>query len=155
MHILIRGPCVEARSGTWPVFRQHKTLRSNFVIDPKQPLTWPQWAERGERRKQAHVHTHTQTHANKRCTQMVAQDTICFCWLAPRQLIKHGVGKKFIPAKPISKQMWLIIQIWIYPFLFIPIPWDRTTLTLVQHTPTSRPRVVTAHGMFALLLIEF
>lgn len=124
-------------------------IRSSHLPD----LNEPSVANDGNRR--TYTHTHTQTHANKRCTQMVAQDTICFCWLAPRQLIKHGVGKKFIPAKPISKQMWLIIQIWIYPFLFIPIPWDRTTLTLVQHTPTSRPRVVTAHGMFALLLIEF
>ena len=59
---------------------------------------------------------------------MVAQDTICFCWLAPGPLIKHGVGETFIQRNPSpNKALCLIIHTWIHPYLLwfsTCVPWD-------------------------------
>lgn len=53
---------------------------------------------------QTHIFvTHTNTQEEK-YTQMVAQETICFCWLSPRPLIKHGVAETFFPVELVSKQ---------------------------------------------------
>lgn len=97
---------------------------------------------------QRHTFGCTQTLCKGKYTQMVAQDTICFCWLAPRPLIKHGVGETVIADEAISKQDFDFIHICSFLFLHL------CTLGL-GHVEFAFPGVVMAHGMFTCLLIEF
>ncbi len=84
---------------------------------------------------------------------MVAQDTICFSWLAPQPLIKHGVGETFIPDKPISKQGFVLNNTDLN--LSISLLFLLLCVLGLGHVGLYPPRVATARRMFTFLLIEF
>lgn len=84
---------------------------------------------------------------------MVAQDTICLCWLAARLLIKHGVGETFIQDEPITKHGFVVNNTDMNLSISLLLrPCAHVGFGRVEFGP---PGVATAHGMFTFLLIEF
>lgn len=99
-------------------------------------------------------HACIKTCAEEKYTQMVAQKTLCFCWLAPRPLIIHGVAETFIPSSPISKQSSVsnkrVTNVSI-SFRFHHL----SALGSGRVKSCPPPGLATDHGMFAFFIIEF
>lgn len=96
---------MDERSGPWLIAPQNKLFYYHLKIHELHALTWTQQVQLTEVSSHKHTfcraHTHTQ---EEKYTQMVAQETICFCWLSPRPLIKHGVAETLFPVELVSKQ---------------------------------------------------
>lgn len=131
------------------------TIRASAFIywDPK-PVGLPD-LNGCESQKQACRNTHVirHAHAREKYTQMVAQKTICFCWLAPWPLIKHGVAETFIPGNPISKQSSALNNTDMN--LSISLLFHHSRALRLGHVESGPPGLATAHRMFTYLLIEF
>lgn len=116
MHILMQPLCGRKRwNMTVYSTVQNFTFQMNYhdqILDPSEPKTLCT-APTG-----THFWLHTNT-CTEKYTQMVAQETICFCWHAPRPLIKHELVRHSWQTSPSpNKALCLILQIWVNTYLF-------------------------------------